>query len=307
MAVVDAALHVTTKKIKLKINNKAMAHLSDYDINKQYLAVVKKTRRLSPEDADEVKEIVLEVKGPAFNCEIDQSFGVLVNMNDDFGNNVHLRLYSVADIPTKSKNKTVITMLVKRCSFVDGFSGEKYDGIASHYLCNRKVGDRITITGPYALPFTIPEDRGANLILIGMGTGIAPFRAFIKHIYNNDDWTGRVLLFYGAKSGLELLYQNEEDDDLTNYYNEDTFKAIHAYSPRPLWQDPVVIDQSIEERSEEILEMLSLLNTYIYVAGHQKVKDGLDEAFVNVMGSQEKWKIRKAELVAGKKWVELIY
>lgn len=285
-----------------------MAHLSDYDIKRQYFAEVKKTRRLSPEDTEEVREIVLDVKDPAFDCEIDQSFGVLVNKKDEFGNTQHLRLYSVADLPKKTKTKSTITALVRRCDYVDDFSGEKFEGIASNYLCDRKVGDKITITGPYELPFEVPEDKTSNLILIGMGTGIAPFRAFIKHIYNNvKDWQGRILLFYGANTGLELLYQNEKDDDLTNYYSEETFEAIHALNPRPLWHDPAVVNQSIEERSEEILEMLSMLNTYIYIAGHEKVKEGLDEAFATVMGSEEKWKIRKAELIAGKKWVELIY
>ncbi|MFT4736506.1 MAG: ferredoxin--NADP+ reductase [Cyclobacteriaceae bacterium] len=285
-----------------------MAHLSDYNIKKQFEAVVKKTRRLSQEDAEEVRELILEVEDPDFTCEVDQSFGVLIKKHDAFGNTLHHRLYSVADLPQTHKKKRVLTMLAKRCVYVDDFSGEEYKGIASNYLCDRVVGDVITITGPYALPFVVPEDKSANLILIGMGTGIAPFRAFIKHIYQNiKDWDGRILLFYGAKSGLELLYQNDKDDDLTNYYNEETFKAIHAFSPRPLWQDATVIDQSIEERPEEILQMLSHLNTYIYVAGHEKVRDGLDEAFANVMGSKEKWDARKAELIAGKKWVELVY
>lgn len=285
-----------------------MAHLSDYDIKKQYLATVKKTRRLSPDDEVEVRELMLEVKDPDFTCEIDQSFGVLVKQSDDFGNTIHHRLYSVADLPSKTKKLTRITMLVRRCSVIDDFSGEQHDGIASNYLCDKKVGDEIIITGPFSLAFSVPEDKNSNLILIGMGTGIAPFRAFIKHIYHNvKDWQGRILLFYGAKTGLDLLYQNEQDDDLTNYYSEETFKAINAFSPRPLWHDPVVIDQSIEERSEEILEMLLLLNTYVYVAGHKRVLEGLDKAFSNVMGSKEKWATRKAELIAGKKWVELIY
>ncbi|MBV6639077.1 MAG: ferredoxin-NADP reductase [Cyclobacteriaceae bacterium] len=284
-----------------------MAHLSDYDTRKQYFAVVKKTRRLSPEDSDEVREIILEVKDPTFSCEVDQSFGVLVRTTDNFGNELHHRLYSVADLPSKHSGKTRITMMVKRCNFLDPFSGELEEGIASNYLCDRKVGDEITITGPYELAFKVPEEKDANLILIGMGTGIAPFRAFIKHIYKNvKDFQGRILLFYGAKSGLELFYLNDQEDDLINYYDKETFKAVHAFSPRPLWNDPIILDQAIEDRAEEIVEMLSYLNIYIYIAGYEKVKENLEKAFSNIMG-EEKWKTRKAELIAGKKWAEVIY
>lgn len=306
VAIVAAKRFASTNKHQLKA--KEMAHLSDYDTKKQYFAVIKSTRRLSPDDSEEVREIIFEVKKPGFTCEIDQSFGVLVRKSDEFGNTLHHRLYSIADLPAKNKGKTQITMLIKRCNYIDEFSGELQYGIASNFLCDRKVGDEIIITGPYPLAFSIPKEHHANLILIGMGTGIAPFRAFIKHIYTHvKDWSGRILLFYGARSGLELLYQNEEDDDLTNYYSKDTFKAIHAFSPRPLWNDPVVLDQAIEDRSEEILEMLRLQDTYVYVAGHEKVKQGLDKAFEKVIGSAEEWKKRKTVLENEGKWVELIY
>jgi ferredoxin--NADP+ reductase len=284
-----------------------MAHLSDYDTRKQYDAIVKRTRRLTPEDAEEIREMVLEINKADFKFEVNQSFGVLVNAKDDFGNTLHHRLYSVSDLPGRNKAKTRITFLVKRCTYVDDFSGEIHNGIASNYLCDKKEGDIVTVTGPYDLPFSVPEEENVNLILIGMGTGIAPFRAFIKHIYKNrKDFKGRILLFHGTHSGLDLLYQNDKDD-FKDYYDEETFKAIHALSPRPLWNDPVVLEQAIEDRSEEIVEMLSLLNTYVYVAGHQRVKKGLDETFAKVIGSKEKWEARKAELIAGKKWVELIY
>ena len=161
--------------------------------------------RLTPTDAEEIREIVLEAPA-GFVCQVDQSFGVLVTTSGEFGNKYHHRLYSVADLPGKENGKPLITFLVKRCSYVDDFSGERYRGIASNYLCDRKVGDVISLTGPYNLPFGVPEDKSANLILIGMGTGIAPFRAFVKHIYKNvQDWQGKIRLFYGARSGLELL------------------------------------------------------------------------------------------------------
>ncbi len=285
-----------------------MANLADYNTENQYQAVVKKTERLTPAGTEEVREIMLEVKQAGFDCQVDQSFGVLVKTSGEFGKKFHHRLYSVADLPARENGKPLITMLVKRCSYVDEFSGEKYQGIASNYLCDRKAGDEITITGPFGLPFAVPEDKNANLILIGMGTGIAPFRAFIKHIYKNvKGWKGKIRLFYGARSGLELLYLNEKDGDLTNYYDEETFKAFHALSPRPTWSDPIALDAAIEERAEEIFEMLSLANTYVYVAGYEKVKEKLDKAFSNILGSRIKWETRKAELIVGDKWAEVIY
>lgn len=284
-----------------------MSHLSDFNTANKYQATVKKTQRLTPTDTEEVREILLEVQ-PEFECQVDQSFGVLVKSSGEFGNTVHHRLYSVADLPGKENGNPLITMLVKRCSYVDAFNGELYDGVASNYLCDRKIGDEITITGPHQLPFVVPEDKTSNLILIGMGTGIAPFRSFIKHIYKNiKNWEGKIRLFYGALSGLELLYLNDKDGDLTNYYDEETFAAFHALSPRPHMNDPIALDVAIEERAAEILEMLSKTNTYIYVAGYEKINDMLDKSFSYILGSKEKWETRKAELVAGKKWAEIIY
>ena len=285
-----------------------MTYLSDLNTKKQYKAKVRKTKRLTPANTEEIREIVIEVNQPEFQCEVDQSFGVLVKHDSEFGNEYHHRLYSVADIPAKENGKTLLTMLVKRCSYVDDFSGELYQGVGSNYLCDRQVGDEITVTGPFELPFKVPSDKNANLILIGMGRGIAPFRAFVKHIYADvKDWKGKIRLFYGAKSGLELLYLNDKDGDLTSYYDEATFEAFHALSPRPHWQDPISLDAALEERAEEILEMLSYSNTYIYIAGYEKVKENLNKAFINIMGSKEKWENRKAELIAGKKWAEVIY
>jgi len=92
-----------------------------------------------------------------------------------------------------------------------------------------------------------------------------------------------------------------------NYYDEDTFRAFRALSPRPHWMDPIELDKAIEERASELLELLKRTNTYVYVAGYAKVKENLDKAFSKVMGSKELWAQRKAELIAGNKWAEVIY
>lgn len=284
--------------------------LEDYPKEPRYSATVLSTERITDEGADaEVRELVLEVDRPQFDFEIGQSIGVLVEGPSEFGGSLHHRLYTVADTPAaKDKGKPEITLVVRRCDYIDDYSGEKYRGVNSNYLCDRKPGDKLSITGPFGLPFTVPEDKSANLLLIGLGTGIAPFRAFVKHIYQEvGDWEGKVFLLYGAQSGLELLYMNDKRDDFARYYDEETFQAIQALSPRPNWADPIAWDYAIEDRADELAHMLTNEHTYVYIAGLSQIRDPLDKIFANMCDSTDHWAKLKADLIEQHRWVELLY
>ena len=282
--------------------------LDDYDKGERFQATVRSSKRITSEKAEaEVREIVFEVDRPNFGYQPGQSIGVITPGPHELGHDEHFRLYSVADT-SSAGDRPQITIAVRRVTYIDDYSGERFDGISSNFLCSLTEGDSITITGPYGYAFEVPEDKDANLILIGSGTGIAPFRAYIKHIYKDiGDWRGKVRLFYGAHSGLEHVYMNEERDDFALYYDEDTFEAFKAMSPRPHWADPIAWDYCLEERSAEILELLEEPNTYVFVAGLSGVRDELDRVFAQMTGSDERWQRRRAELVAGGRWTELLY
>ena len=284
--------------------------LEDYPKEPRFDATVLSTERITDEGADaEVRELVLEVDREEFNFEIGQSIGVLVEGPKEFGGALRQRLYTVADTPVaKGDAKPQIRLVVRRCDYIDDYSGEQYAGVNSNYICDRKPGDTLSITGPFGLPFNVPEDKKANLLLIGLGTGIAPFRAFVKHIYQDiGDWEGRVRLLYGARSGLELIYMNDKRDDFARYYDEDTFEAFQALSPRPNWADPIAWDYAIEERSEEILGMLDDEHTYVYIAGLIPIRDALDKVFSTLLGSADSWAQKKTALKEAGRWVELLY
>jgi len=284
--------------------------LEDYPKEPRYTATVLKTEPITEEGAEvEVRELVMEVDKPGFSFEVGQSIGVLVEGEPAFGKPLHHRLYTVADTPeTQPDDRPEITIVVRRCSYIDEYRGEEYIGVNSNFLCDRKPGDEVTITGPFGIPWTVPEDKHANLVLIGMGTGIAPFRAFVKHIHRNvPEWRGKIWLLMGAQSGLELLYMNKQRDDFTNYYDEDTFEAFKALSPRPEWADPIAWDYAIEDRAEEIAELLGQESTYVYVAGQKRIRDSLDALFGALTGSTDAWEQKKAGLIAEDRWVELIY
>jgi ferredoxin--NADP+ reductase len=285
--------------------------LDDYENDARYVATVVTSERITSEQSDEeVRELVLDVDRTDLPYRVGQSIGVLAPGSTAFGQQQpHFRLYSVADLPERGDTgKPQIKVCVKRCSYIDSYSGEEYKGVASNYLCDLRPGDSLSITGPFGLAFEVPDQLDANLILIGSGTGIAPFRAFVKHLYRNEpDWKGRVWLFYGAKSGLELLYMNERKNDFAQYYDEETFEAFQALSPRPNWADPIAWDQAIVERGEEVWELLGNPRTYVYVAGLEKMRKELDKVFELLAGSAEAWARRRAELAAGRRWVELLY
>ncbi len=283
--------------------------LQDYDTTVQYRTTVVATRRITPDTTDEVRELILDVEDTTFHAEPGQSIGVLAPGQKEFGQQLHFRLYTVADVPEKTEEGfTRIRICVRRCSYIDAFSGEMFKGTASHYLCDLQVGDTLTTTGPYGLPFEVPREPDANLILVGAGTGIAPFRAFIRHLYQNaPEFHGRVRLFHGAHSGLDLLYMNDVVDDFAQYYDQDTFEAITALSARPHWSQEIDWVGALTSRAEELWEMLSDAKTYVYVAGLEPIRDELDAVFAEIAGSEEAWFRRKAELEAGRRWVEVLY
>jgi ferredoxin--NADP+ reductase len=287
-----------------------LMRLEDYPTEPRYPADLIASTRITPEESgEEVRELILEIDAPEFRFGIGQSIGVLVPESAQEGAPRHFRLYSIANTPGEAAaKKPRLKLCVKRCTYIDDYSGEEYPGVASNYLCDLKPGDRLTVTGPYGIPFGVPEEKDSDLLLIGLGTGIAPFRAFVTHIYRDiGAWSGKIRLFYGAKTGLEMLYMNDRRDDFAKYYDEATFEAFRALSPRPHWDEPAALDRMLEQRKKEVWEMVSNPKTHVYVAGLEAILGMLDKAFAEMAGSAEKWERRKAELVAGKRWVELIY
>jgi ferredoxin--NADP+ reductase len=283
--------------------------LDDYDRSRQVTAMVVSSTRLTPADADaEIRELILEVKDPVAYAP-GQSIGVLVPPAAARRPAPHFRLYSVADAePPKPGDWPRITIAVRRVTWEDEYTQERRQGIASHYLCDLRVGASLSITGPYGYVFELPDAPDVNLILISMGTGIAPFRAYVQHLYTSmPDYSGRVWLFYGARTGLEHVYMNDERDDFTLYYDRETFEAFKAVSPRPDLSEPIAWDDCLGARSEEILAMLEDGRSRIYVAGVEEVRPQLDDVFARLFGTRHEWQQRQQALLAAGRWTELLY
>ncbi|MEA3291252.1 MAG: oxidoreductase [Pseudomonadota bacterium] len=272
-------------------------------------AVIVDSHRLSPLDTDEILAIDLRIDEPGFYFQEGQSIGVLVPGPHAFGNKLHHRHYSIANARSAAgEDETNIQIIVRRCFYIDDISGEQYPGIASNFLCDAQPGDTITITGPYKSAFNMPRDPESNLLMIGAGTGIAPFRAFVQHVYENQkNWKGEVRLFFGDKTGLDLHYMNDVDKDLANYYTEETFKAFQSISNRYLANADEALEQTLEDNASEAWNMLQDPKTYVFLAGSRKTSDLLDKTFAGYAGSGKAWKKLKQQIQSENRWSELIY
>ena len=283
--------------------------LTEYDISHPYNARVVKSERITDESTDEVRHIVLSISDATFHFVEGQSIGVLVPGPHEFGNEYHMRLYSIASSRQgENQNLAEISLCVRRCFYIDDVSGERFPGVASNFLCDRRPGDTVLLTGPYGRQFLPPKDNKSNMLMIGVGTGIAPFRAFMKHIYDErKEWKGKVRLFYGAKTGMDLLYMNDKNTDISLYYDKETFKAFEAFSPRPHFDEPAQVEQSLKENSSEVWDLIQDPNTYVYVSGLSRLESRLDKTMQEFAGSEEKWQGMKQELVASGRWSTLFY
>lgn len=285
-------------------------NLHEFDISRRYPATLVSTDRITPEDGEaEVRHLVLQLPKGSLQTLEGQSIGVLPPGPRDFGNPYHLRLYSIAS-PREGENRTedTISICVRRCFYIDEISGERYPGKASNFLCDARPGETIQITGPYGTPFRIPADESCNLLMVGVGTGIAPFRALVKHIYNEHRrWKGKVRLFYGARTGLETLYLNEMKKDQSLYYDEGSFQAFEALSARPAFETPPALDRVLSENSREVWEMIQSPKTFVYLAGLMDAAHQFERAMTVAAGSAELWQDTHAQLIAEGRLSELLY
>lgn len=281
----------------------------EYDISHPYKAQVISNERLTPADTDEVRHLVLSIPDATFHFVEGQSIGVLAPPSGDFGNEHHFRLYSIASSREgEGGHLSEISLCVRRCYYVDEVSGERHPGVASNYLCDRKPGDELQITGPYGRQFQAPKDNHCNILMIGVGTGIAPFRAFIKHIYEDrKEWKGQVRLYYGARTGVDLLYMNKEKNDLGLYYDQDTFKAFEALSARPHFDEPPDLERRLMDNALEVWSMIQDPETYIYVSGLASLEESLDRIMTALAGSESDWQQLKKKLIAEHRWSTLFY
>merc|ERR1712060_792113 len=66
-----------------------------------------------------------------------------------------------------------------------------YRGVCYNHICDMTPGDDVLITGPTGAEMLLPEEPGANIIMLATGTGIAPFRSFLRNLFHDKATKGK--------------------------------------------------------------------------------------------------------------------
>ena len=167
------------------------------------------------------------------------------------------RLYSIAS--SQKANPTEVHLTVAAVRYET--HGRKREGVCSTFLSDRADNAPVPVFVHTAKHFRVPEDPSIHAIMVGPGTGIAPFMAFLQE-RKATGATGKNWLFFGdQKSSTDFLYREE----LESWVSEGVLHKLSTAFSRDQ-AEKVYVQHRMLEEAEELYEWLQQ-GGYFYICG----------------------------------------
>lgn len=221
---------------------------------------------------NETHHVVLDFGSMPFPVLEGQSIGIIPPGTDALGKAHHARQYSIAS-PRNGERPGYnnLALTVKRVT--QDHDGHPVQGIASNYICDLKVGDKVQVVGPFGSSFLMPNHPRSHIVMICTGTGSAPMRAMTewrRRLRNSGKFEGgKLLLFFGARTQQELPYfgplQNLPKD----------FIDINLAFSRTAGQPKRYVQDLMRERAADLAALLRDGSSHFYVCGLKSMEEGV--------------------------------
>jgi benzoyl-CoA 2,3-dioxygenase component A len=216
--------------------------------------------------------VVLDFGTMPFPVLEGQSIGVIPPGVDASGRPHHARQYSIAS-PRNGERPGYnnLSLTIKRV--LEDHQGTPVRGVASNYMCDLQVGDKVEVIGPFGASFLMPNHPRSSIVMICTGTGSAPMRAMTewrRRLRASGKFEGgKLMLFFGARTREELPYfgplQGLPKD----------FIDIHFAFSRTPGQPKRYVQDLLRERAADLLPLLSDPNACFYVCGLKAMEEGV--------------------------------
>jgi sulfite reductase (NADPH) flavoprotein alpha-component len=215
---------------------------------------------LSPENEEKLKEYI---NGRDL-LDLVHDFGSWGNSAQEFVSvlrKIPARLYSISSSLAANPEEVHLTIGALRYMAHD----RERNGVCSIFAAERlQPGDTVSIFVQQNDNFKLPESSDAPIIMVGPGTGVAPFRSFMQE-REETGAEGKSWLFFGDQHfRTDFLYQTEwqkwvKDGVLT--------KADVAFSRDTA--EKVYVQHRMLEHSKELFEWLEQ-GAFVYICGDEK-------------------------------------
>jgi ferredoxin--NADP+ reductase len=266
--------------------------VNTYKNKEPFVGTVRSVKRIvGPNATGETCDIVIEHDGKMPYWE-GQSFGIVPpGTNPKNGRPNSVRLYSIASSRYgDDMTGNTATLCVRRATYWDPelkADDPAKKGVCSNFLCDAKPGDKLNMTGPSGKVMLMPEkDPNTDLIMVATGTGIAPYRSFIRRLFTEktpagEAYKGVAWLFLGVANSDALLYDEEWQKVKKDF--PDNFKLDYALSREQENKDggKMYIQDKVEEYADEIFERLNK-GAHMYFCGLKGMMPGIQDMLAKV-------------------------
>jgi benzoyl-CoA 2,3-dioxygenase component A len=219
--------------------------------------------------------LVLDFGSVPFPVLEGQSIGVLPPGQDANGRPHHARQYSIAS-PRNGERPGYnnVSLTVKRV--LEDYSGQPVRGVASNFLCDAKVGDKVEVIGPFGASFLMPNHPRSHIVMICTGTGSAPMRAMTewrRRLRQSGKFeSGKLMLFFGARTQAELPYFGPLQSLPKDFIDINLAYSRETNQPKRYVQD------LMRERAADLAPLMKDPNAFFYVCGLKAMEEGVVQA-----------------------------
>jgi sulfite reductase (NADPH) flavoprotein alpha-component len=199
------------------------------------------------------------------------------------------RLYSVASSLKAHEGETHLLVGAVRWQS----HGRERGGVASTFLADRaKVGREVKLYVKPNKHFRLPTDAARPIIMIGAGTGVAPFRAFTEERADAGTRVGKSWLIFGERNySYDFLYQLEWQDHLKSGALTNLDVAFSRDQP-----EKVYVQTKLWAQREQLLRWVED-GAHIYVCGDEKgMARDVDATLVKILAAGKDAEVGKARL-----------
>ncbi|HEV2606860.1 MAG TPA: assimilatory sulfite reductase (NADPH) flavoprotein subunit [Xanthomonadaceae bacterium] len=192
------------------------------------------------------------------------------------------RLYSIASSQRQVGDEAHLTVAHVEYD-VDG---DARWGAASHFLARADEGEKLPVFIERNERFRLPRDASRDIIMIGPGTGVAPFRGFVQERAGTGAG-GRNWLFFGNQHARsDFLYQVEWQEALKRgelhrldlAFSRDRLRAVGSARA----QEKTYVQQRLRERGRDVYDWLRN-GSHVYVCGAIGMGKGVHAALIGIV------------------------